>query len=205
MIRPPAGTTNSEMIPLGVIRPTEAAARSVNQILPSGPAVMRKGPFGPVSANSVIPPATVILPIRSPPPDVPPFSSKSPSNSVNQRLRYGPSAMNFGDPPLGTAYSAITPDGVILPILLDCSVNHTVPSGPAQMPTGWLSWAGRENSVITPAVVIRPILSLYSSVNHRFPSEPAVIPVTTLPALPPEGNNRWHSAVCRRSRDRVLG
>src|SRR2546426_7013076 len=35
---------------------------------------------------------------------------------------------------------------------------------------------GIENSVITPAVVILPILFAFSSSNHKFPSGPAVIP-----------------------------
>src|SRR2546422_80928 len=41
----------------------------------------------------------------------------------------------------------------------------------------------RGNSVMAPAVVIRPILSPTASVNHRFPSGPAVIPTGSLLAV----------------------
>src|SRR5467141_4060658 len=38
------------------------------------------------------------------------------------------------------------------------SVNHSAPSGPVVMPSGGLRGVGIGNSVITPAVVMRPIL-----------------------------------------------
>ena len=48
---------------------------------------------------------------------------------------------------------------VIRPILLpSASVNQRLPSGPAVMPRGLLPAVGTGNSVMTPAVVIRPIL-----------------------------------------------
>ena len=48
---------------------------------------------------------------------------------------------------------------MIRPILLPPnSVNQRLPSGPAAMPAGSLLAVGTVNSVMTPAVVIRPIL-----------------------------------------------
>src|SRR5271163_3414135 len=44
------------------------------------------------------------------------------------------------------------------------------------MPQGWLSVVGIGNSVITPAVVMRPILLAFISVNHSAPSGPTVMP-----------------------------
>ena len=62
--------------------------------------------------------------------------------------------------------------------LVPDSVNHRLPSElSATMPKGrWPQHEPSEYSVITPAVVIRPILPEPSSVNHRLPSGPAVIP-----------------------------
>src|SRR4030095_6398112 len=54
-----------------------------------------------------------------------------------------------------------------------CSVNQRLPSGPAAIPIG-LS-VGRENSVMTPAGVIRPILLSRNAVTQRLPSVPVVI------------------------------
>ena len=63
---------------------------------------------------------------------------------------------------------------VIRPILSACSVNQRLPSGPATMPLGLLPGAmPTENSVTTPAVVIRPIRLPSYSVNQRLPSGPA--------------------------------
>ena len=44
-----------------------------------------------------------------------------------------------------------------------------------------------ENSVTSPAGVIRPIRSPVCSVNQRLPSGPAVIPDGPLPAVMPAG------------------
>jgi hypothetical protein len=72
------------------------------------------------------------------------------------------------------------PAVVIRPILLgEVSVNHRFPSGPPAIEVGPLPEVVG-NSVIMPAVVIRPILSA-PSVNHKFPSGPAAMPPT--PAL----------------------
>src|SRR5262249_3069366 len=56
-----------------------------------------------------------------------------------------------------------------------CSKNHSAPSGPVVIPKGPLLGLGIGNSVITPAVVIRPILLVSFSVNHSAPSGPVVI------------------------------
>ena len=78
--------------------------------------------------------------------------------------------------------SVITPEVVMLPIRLpELSVNHSVPSGAVTIPSGRAPPVGRENWVITPAVVIRPIALLEELrpkiVNHNAPSGPCVIPV----------------------------
>src|SRR5207247_1675470 len=52
--------------------------------------------------------------------------------------------------------------------------NHWAPSGPATISLALLPGVGSGNSVIAPAVVIRPIL-LLKSVNHNAPSHPAVM------------------------------
>jgi hypothetical protein len=51
------------------------------------------------------------------------------------------------------------------------------------MPRGSLSAVGTANSVMTPAVVIRPTLLAENSVNHRFPSGPAVMSLSVLSAV----------------------
>jgi hypothetical protein len=53
------------------------------------------------------------------------------------------------------------------------SVNQRLPSGPTEIPAGPIPFLDGD-TVMIPAVVIRPILPLKSSVNHRFPSGPAV-------------------------------
>src|SRR3989454_1552325 len=80
------------MSPVGVIRPTLLPQDSVNQRLPSGPAVMPSGLLLPLGGqlrlggrgNSVITPAGVIRPILLP------------LSSVNQRLPSGPAVMLSG-------------------------------------------------------------------------------------------------------------
>jgi len=54
-----------------------------------------------------------------------------------------------------------------------------------------------ENSVMTPAVVISPILLLWDSVNHSAPFGPTVIPCGPLPAVGME-NSEKTPAVVRR-------
>ena len=86
---------------------------------------------------------------------------------------------------VGTLYSVITPEGVILPILLPVfSVNHTLPSGPGAIPTGKADAVGIVYSVIAPVVgLILPTLLAPFSVNHMSPSGPAVIRAGTLFAV----------------------
>ena len=60
------------------------------------------------------------------------------------------------------------------------SVNQTPPCGGQFVVHGWIALApefavGIEYCVITPDVVIRPILLMFVSVNHRAPSVPDVI------------------------------
>src|SRR6266542_2589633 len=57
------------------------------------------------------------------------------------------------------------------------------PSGPAPMSAGPLSTVGMGNSVMAPAVVIRPILLPPNSANQTAPSGPAVIPEGKLVAV----------------------
>src|SRR6266568_210722 len=121
------------------MRPILLAFSSVNQRdLPSGPAVMPKGPQPAEDpqvvgrGNSVILPAGVMRPILFP----------LPFNSVNQRLPSGPAVMPRSPQPkeedpqvVGRGSSVILPAGVMRPILFPkSSVNHRLPSGPAVMP-----------------------------------------------------------------------
>ena len=141
------------------------------------------------SANSVMLPAVVIRPIRLPP------------ASVNQRLPSGPVviAMGVGNwlvLAAGIANSWIELLGLlglIRPIWLPrASVNQRLPSGPAVIPTGPVvvvlaalgeEGVGSANSVMMPAVVIRPIWLPSDSVNQRLPSGPAAIPAGMLLAV----------------------
>ena len=130
---------------------------------------------------SVNAPAVVIRPILLP------FAS------VNQSAPSGPVTMSPGSlATVGTVNCVIVPPVVIFPIelpLLPLSVpqvfwqlpyvplvNHSAPSGPSVMPCGPLVMP-IGNSVITPAVVIRPIRPLSSSVNQRLPSDPTAMPI----------------------------
>src|SRR5258708_1294572 len=68
---------------------------------------------------------------------------------------------------------------VTRPILLvSCSQNQRSPSGPEVIPFGVLVAEGIGSSVMTPSVVIRPILLAPASrsANQRAPSEPATMP-----------------------------
>src|SRR6266536_5921868 len=70
----------------------------------------------------------------------------------------------------------MTPAVVNRPILLlMLTVKQRAPSGPAVIPLRSLGLeVGTRNSVMTPPVVIRPILGP-PSVNQRAPSDPAVM------------------------------
>src|SRR5438105_3208626 len=108
---------------------------SVNQRLPSGPAVMPSGSLLKVALGtgySVKAPVTVTFPIL--------FLLIS----VNHNLPSGPTVMSHGPPSgVGTAYSVKAPLVVIFPILLPpFSVNQRLPSGPKVIKVGSLPGVG---------------------------------------------------------------
>src|SRR5215813_13829809 len=89
------------------------------------------------------------------------------------------------------------------PILPVCnSVNHSAPSAPILMAMGPLLTVGIGNSVITPAVVMRPMLLLFT--NHSAPSGPVVMPDGAL-LVPGIGNSVTTPAVVMRPMLLVLG
>src|SRR6188474_1124408 len=91
--------------------------------------------------------------------------------------------MPSGPLPGATSNSVNTPAVVTLPTFggfAPNSVNHSAPSGPAVISWGALGLVGIGNSVMAPAVVIRPILCPFSSVNQSAPSGPAVMPAGRL-------------------------
>jgi hypothetical protein len=71
-------------------------------------------------------------------------------------------------PCTGTSTGATKSLPMRLPVAAAFSANHTWPSGPAATPTGWVSTEGIGNSVMTPVVVILPILLPTVSANHRL-------------------------------------
>src|SRR5258708_5241346 len=82
------------------------------------------------------------------------------------------------------------PAVVTRPILLPAlSTNHRLPSGPVVIPRRAPFAVGTANSVTTPAVVIRPILLVFS-VNHSAPSGPVV-----MKSGPPAGSGRTNSVM----------
>src|SRR5438874_572241 len=114
---------------------------SVNQTLPSGPAVMPIGLLKGVGiANSVIAPAGVMRPIRLA------------SYSRNQTLPSGPPVIAIAGLDVGgNGNSVTTPVVVIRPIALAAkahSVNHRLPSGPEAMEHGNLDGLGSGNLVM---------------------------------------------------------
>src|SRR5437868_355894 len=58
-------------------------------------------------------------------------------------------------------------------LMLSFCVNQRLPSGPAAIDSG--SAPGNENSVMTPAGVIRPMRCASYSVNQRLPSDPVAM------------------------------
>src|SRR5262245_13861148 len=79
------------------------------------------------------------------------------------------------------------------------SVNQRLPSAPTAIPPGAAPGAmPAENSLSTPAVVMRPIWLRPGSVNQRLPSGPAVICRVTEPAVVPPANSvTWPAGVIR--------
>ena len=79
------------------------------------------------------------------------------------------------------------------------SVNQRLPSAPATISEGAaLARMPVENSVMTPAVVIRPIRLPSCSANQRLPSGPRVIPSGELPGERPAENSVTTPAVVIR-------
>jgi len=124
---------------------------AANQRLPSGPAVMPKGPqnwnaqfLG--KGNSVKLPAVVMRPIL--PSILLLFPLPLNTSSVNQRLPSGPAVMPSGRLP-GTGNKVMLPLGVMRPIAPALSVNQRLPSGPLVMPKAVPE--GTLNSVTVPA------------------------------------------------------
>src|ERR1051326_4071937 len=67
--------------------------------------------------------------------------------------------------------------------MLAISPNQSAPSGPEVMSSNGgppKLTGGTGYSVMTPAMVIRPILSTFDSVNQSAPSDPAVMPKAPL-------------------------
>src|SRR5262249_59469584 len=78
--------------------------------------------------------------------------------SVYHSAPSGPDVMSKGATSVNPAGNSPIPPTTVCPILLaPYSVNHSAPSGPVVMPIGLLLGVGTGISVITPAVVMRPI------------------------------------------------
>src|SRR5712691_5443347 len=103
-------------------------------------------------------------------------------NSVNQIFPSGVASIPLGVRLHGLQVlrsrpnSVNRPSVVTLPMPLgkpEGSVNHSAPSGPETISSGWENRVGTTNSVIFPRGSTRPIwLTLISdSVNHMFPSD----------------------------------
>src|SRR5262245_29503710 len=96
--------------------------------------------------------------------------------------------------PSTDAGPASTAGGVVIrPIAgsVPLSVNQTLPSGPGPIPyTVAPGFSPELNSMISPAVVIRPIASIgsASSVNQRAPSGPPAMKYGQLPVIRPAEN-----------------
>ena len=140
------------------MRPTELMPFSVNQRLPSLPAVIPHGAaFGVIVANSVITPCGVMRPILLV------------DRSVNQRLPSGPLVIPHGFAPAlrPLLNSVTTPVGVMRPILLDAdSVNQRLPSGPAVIDCGAeFAVMPFENSVTEPTAAFANTGAASSAMN----------------------------------------
>ena len=111
-----------------VMRPILFVPPSVNQRLPSGPAVIAPGWLPGVGrGNSLMLPPGVMRPILSP------------DTSVNQRLPSDPDAILVGLLFWGKGNSLALPLGVMRPILFpDEWINQRLPSGPDAMSSGKL-------------------------------------------------------------------
>ncbi len=111
--------------------------------------------------------------------------------AMNHRLPSGPVMIAPGRVSAPRAKRVTAPVGVMRAIsLVFWSVNHMLPSGPAVMSSGLLS-AGMPsvNVVMTPAVVIRPILGTGDLwMNQRSSCVPAAIEDVRSPIVRPSPN-----------------
>src|SRR6266508_2691638 len=135
-------------------------------MFPSEPAATPSKLLSCLEGDSVITPAIVIRPIRSPP--------------ANHRYLSGPDVIAHG--PLlakGRVNSVMAPVGVIRPTFMrSASVNQRFPSGPEVIAHGPLWNVGMANSALsTPAVLMCRTLFPPCSANQRFPSGPLPIPM----------------------------
>ena len=127
----------------------------MTQSVPSGAVAMPAGLDGSASANVTTSPSVVIEP--------------TPRPVVNQRrlsapATIGPTSAGTVVSPYGsgrTGNSVMRPSGVIRPIAAPAprvlSVNHALPSGPAEIAPGPASPVGVGNSVTSPFGVMRAI------------------------------------------------
>src|SRR5260221_1024179 len=146
------------------MRPIFLPEPSVNQTLPSGPAVMAAGLLLAVGIpNAEKLPLGVMRPMAFP------------LNSVNHRLPSDPAVMPSGPQPaedphfVGKENWVMLPDVVMRPIWFEfISVNHRLPSGPTAMLRG--PNAGPGNSVTWPLGVIRPPCPPKFRADQRLPS-----------------------------------
>ena len=159
---------------VGLIIPILSAHCSVNQRLPSGPAVIPSGLALAVgTANSVMAWVVgLIIPIL--------LRDALGEPEVAVGARRDPAGLGAGGRDVANSVMAWVV-GLIIPILLAAySVNQRLPSGPAVIPSGPELAVGMANSVMAWVVgLIIPILLAAASVNQRLPSGPAVIPSRT--------------------------
>src|SRR5262249_281259 len=103
------------------------------------------------------------------------LATSFPSNCVSHNVSPTPLPIPQGPPP--TSSTSVTPPSVLnRPNLPDTyAVDPRSPYGPFAI-SSRLEKLGSGNSLMTTAMIIRPILFTKVSVNHRFPSDPLVIP-----------------------------
>ena len=162
-----------------VTRPTRGPAESANHSVLNGPAAIASGaaPAVSPSENGVTTPSGVIR------------ASVCDRVSVTQTLPSAPAAIPVGRPFDVVANSVTSPSALMRPTCaFSDSVNHIAPSGPFAMPNGTpLGVMPSVNSVISPAVVMRPTRSLMS-VNQSVPAGPLAIEYGRLSSLRPPLN-----------------
>ena len=162
-----SGLRKIEIDPAGVILPmVPVLLTSVNQILPSGPAVIAKPQVMLGSGDSVTEPEMAIRATLQ----------ELALVSVNQMLPSDPAAIPEANwVPRGNGKYVITPALVTAPIRQPAaSTNQTLPSGPKEIAWMFVIPGVIANSVIVPPGVILPTFPPPCSKNQTFPSAPAV-------------------------------